>query len=111
MKDEDLRKALKEAPLLDPIGGLDAARERVMGRVRHQFPADAPRNVPRRSLWRPLGATALAGVVALVVFLVWPEQRAEADPLPSEAQMQQFYDQHETHHTEHLQEVERVASR
>ena len=105
MKEEDLQKALKEAPIPEPIGGLDAARERVMGRVRHQFPVDAPLKIHRHSLWRPLGATALAGVIALVVFLVWPEQSAEADPLPSEAQMQQFYDQHETHHTKHLQEA------
>ncbi|MCX6368923.1 MAG: hypothetical protein NTX57_19755 [Armatimonadetes bacterium] len=111
MKDEDLQKTLKEAPIPEPIGGQDAARERVMGRVRHQFPPDEPLKAHRRSLWRPLGATALAGVIALVVFLVWPEQSAEADPLPSEAQMQQFYDRHETNHTEHLQEVQGVKSR
>lgn len=104
MKDEDLQKTLQEAPLPPPIGGLDVARERVMGRVRHRFPAEAP---PRsRSLWRPLGATGLAGAIALVIFLTWPEPRAEADPLPSEAQMRQLYDQHETHHAEHVREAE-----
>lgn len=102
MKDEDLQKRLQEASLPEPAGGLDAARERAMGRVRHKFPADVPREAPRRSLWRPLGATALAGGLALVVFLAWPEPRAEADPLPTEAQMQQLYDQHETHRAEHI---------
>ena len=104
MKDEDLQLQLQEAPLPEPIGGLDAARERVMGRVRHQFPANAP--LRRRSLWRPFGATALAGAIALVIFLTWPEPRAEADPLPSEAQMRQLYDQHETHHAKHFREAE-----
>lgn len=102
MKDEDLQKRLQEASLPEPAGGLEAARERAMGRVRHKFPADAPRETGHRSLWRSLGATALAGTLALVVFLAWPEPRAEADPLPTETQMQQLYDQHETHHAEHL---------
>ena len=84
MKDEDLQKRLQEAPLPEPAGGLEAARERAMGRVRHKFPADAPRETGPRSLWRPLGATALAGTLALLVFLAWPEPRAEADPLPTE---------------------------
>ena len=101
MKDEDLQTMLRDAAVPEPLGGLEAARERAMGQVRHHFPANASRP---RTLLRPLGATALAGAVAVAVFLMWPEPRAEADPLPSETQMQQLYDQHETHHTEHLRQ-------
>ena len=104
MKDEDLQKRLRDAALPLPAGGLDAARERAMGRVRHQFPATASRFA--YALWRSLEATAFVGAIALVVFLAWPEPSAEADSLPSETQMRQLYDQHETRHREHLQEVE-----
>lgn len=104
MKDEILEEKLRAAPLVEPVGGLETARERMMGRVRHRFPTDLP--LPRRLFWQPLGATVLAGAAALVLFLAWPEQRAEADPLPTEAQMEQFYDQHEVHHSEHVQALE-----
>ena len=99
MKDEDLKMILRDAAVPEPPGGMEAARERAMGQVRHHFPTNVSRP---RTLWRPLGATALAGAVAVVLFLAWPEPRAEADPLPTEAQMQQLYDQHETHHNEHF---------
>ncbi|MBB6051447.1 hypothetical protein [Armatimonas rosea] len=102
----DLRQVLRSASVPDPIGGPEAARERVMSRVRHQFPPEtvpAQRSSPfRRSF---IGGALLAGL-SLVVFLMWPEREAEADPLPSEAQMQQFYDQHETHHVAHQQQSE-----
>jgi hypothetical protein len=101
---DSLEQELRDAPLPDPVGGLDTARERMMGRVRHKFPVGASR--PQRARWRPLGATALAGAIALTLFLVWPEPRAEADPLPTEAQMQKFYDQHEEHHAEHCRLIE-----
>lgn len=104
MKNESPEYELRDAPLPEPVGGLDTARERMMGRVRHQYPVGA--SLPRRPLWRPLGATALAGAVAIMLFLVWPEPRAEADPLPTEAQMQKFYDQHEAHHAEHFHLLE-----
>lgn len=102
----DLQQVLRDASVPDPIGGQEAARERVMSRVRHQFPtetAPTPRSFPLRRSF--IGGALLAGL-SLVVFLAWPEPKAEAEPLPSEAQMQQFYDQHETHHTAHLQESE-----
>ena len=43
----------------------------------------------------------LAGV-AFVLFLAWPEQAVKVDSLPSEAQMNLFYGQHETHYAAHL---------
>lgn len=100
MKDEELQKRLQEAPLPEPVGGLDNSRERSMGRVRHRFPADTPPH--SRSFWRPLGATTLAGALALLVFLAWPQPSAEADTLPSAAQMQKLYDQHEIHDADHF---------
>ncbi|WP_309708512.1 hypothetical protein [Armatimonas sp.] len=101
MKDDDIRAILTEASFPEPIGGAVAARERLMGTLRHHYPPEKNYAVSRRSLRRPLGAIALAGVMAVALLLVWPEQKAEADPLPSEAQMQQFYDQHETTHVAH----------
>jgi hypothetical protein len=104
MKDDLLEEILRAAPLESPVGGLETARERAMGRVRHHFPADSP--PPKRSLWRPLGATALAGGIVVALLLIWPEPRAEADPLPTEPQMQHFYDQYELHHTEHTRQAQ-----
>lgn len=108
--EEEMRKALCEAPAPEPIGGYEAARERAMGRVRHRFPP-SEKAVPKPGFLRPLAASlALAGV-AFAVFFAWPERAAEADALPSEAQMNRFYDQHETHHAAHLQDEAREASR
>jgi hypothetical protein len=105
MNDEEIRQKLAEAPLPEPVGGHDAARERAMGKVRHQFPTPE-KPAPRRSVLRSLIASGLAVGAAVVVFLAWPEPPAEADPLPSESQMAQFYDQHETHLASHLQAAE-----
>ncbi|MBB6052871.1 hypothetical protein [Armatimonas rosea] len=104
MKTDSPEQSLRAAPVPEPIGGLETARERMMGRVRHTYPVGT--SLPRRILWRPIGATALASVVAITLFLVWPEPSAEADPLPTEAQMQKFYDQHEVHHAEHFHLLE-----
>lgn len=93
MKDDSLSTVLREAPIPEPIGGYEAARERVLGKVRH-----APRRkVKTRLPWlvRPLGATALVAGVVLVCVLAWPEPRASADTLPDDSQMEQFYDHHE----------------
>ena len=101
MNDEEIRTALAEAPVPEPVGGHDAARERALGKVRHRFPT-TERLAPRRSLLRPLIASALMAGAAAALFLAWPEPPAEAEPLPSESQMVQLYDQHETHLAAHL---------
>nr|WP_309692404.1 hypothetical protein [Armatimonas sp.] len=102
--DDDLGQMLRAASVPDPIGGHEPARERLMGRVRHQFPVETRVRMHSPRLYRSLTAGAVLAGLTLVVFLAWPEQKAEA--LPSEAQMQRFYDQHETHHTAHFQESE-----
>lgn len=103
MNDDDLKKTLNEAPVPEPIGGHAATQERLMGRVRHQYPADAPLPSSPAPLWRrSLVATGALSVLGLAIFLAWPERPAEAEPLPTEAQMHQFYDQHEEHSQAHL---------
>lgn len=95
---------LTEASFPEPIGGSAAARERLMGTLRHHYPPEKSYATGQRSLWRPLGATALAMMMAVGIFLAWPEREAEAEPLPSEAQMQQLYDQHELTHAAYFLE-------
>ncbi len=108
--DEELRQALRSASTPEPVGGHEVARERALSRVRHRFPSSTERALPRRSLLRPLVATVAMASVVVALFLAWPEQAAEADSLPSEAQMSQFYDQHDTHHAAHLRdEAQEVA--
>ena len=102
MNDEEIRSRLRSASLPDPVGGHEAARERLMGRVRHRYPPGTKISPPVSRLARPLIASISVAGLALAVFLAWPEQKAEADALPTEAQMQRFYDQHEVHHNAHL---------
>ena len=108
MNNDELQKVLQEGSLPEPLGGHETSRERLMGKVRHQFPVEAIPHKRSPRLYRSLLTGTVIAALALVGFLAWPEPSAEADPLPSEAQMQQFYDQHKTHHTEHLQESLRL---
>lgn len=110
MNDDGIRKTLAEAPVPEPVGGHEVARERALGEVRHRFPM-YERLAMRRRLMRPLVASAVMACAALVVFLAWPEPPAEADPLPSESQMAQLYDQHETHLAAHFQAAESGRAR
>jgi hypothetical protein len=104
-----IRHLLQNAPVPEPIGGHDATRERVMGKVRHKFPPESA--VPKRGsfLFRSLGAGAIIAGIGLVVFFAMPAPSAEADELPTNTQMQQFYDQHETNHTAHFQEAKMLG--
>jgi hypothetical protein len=99
--DDEIRAALQQTPLPEPIGGHHAARERVMGRVRHRYPVPEPKT-SRRSLLKPLAASAALAAVAFTVLISWPEPAAEADTLPDDVQMRQLYDQHEAHFAAHL---------
>ena len=110
MNDDEIRMALREAPTPAPVGGHDAARERLFGKLRHRFPPSG-KPVKRGSVLRPLVGSLLALGVAATVFLAWPEPSAEADPLPSESQMSRFYDQHETHLAAHFREEEELRAR
>lgn len=93
--EHELPQKLREAPLPEPVGGLDAARERAMGRVRHRFPADTARAPHWRRYRAPLGATLAVAGAALAFLLLQPG--GAPDELPSAAQIQQLYDQHEQH--------------
>jgi hypothetical protein len=112
--DDEIRQTLQNASTPEPIGGHEATRERVMGKVRHQFPvgSDAKHSSSNpisrfiRPLIRPVSAGAVVAGLALVVFFAWPQESTEADMLPSDTQMQQFYDQHEINHIAHFQEIE-----
>lgn len=104
MRDDAVRAMLTQASFPEPIGGSSAARERLMGIVRHRYPPETTYSTAHRSLWRPLGATALAMMTITGLFLAWPERPAEVDPLPSGEQMQQLYDQHELTHAAYLHE-------
>jgi hypothetical protein len=106
--DEEIRNILQNAALPEPIGGNEAARERVMGKIRHTFPPKTvvPKRIFSRSgVWRSLGAGAIVAGLGLAIFLAMPEPSAEADELPTDIQMRQFYDQHEANHTAHFQEA------
>lgn len=110
MNDDAIRAILTQAPAPEAIGGSAAARERLMGTLRHHYPPEKSYPMSHRSLWRSLGATALAMVMAVGIFLVWPESEAEADPLPSEAQMQLLYDQHELTHAAYFLSISPAVS-
>ena len=103
MTDERLRQALRDGKIPEPVGGHDATRERLLGRVRHQFPPDgAPkkRRTVRRnpSFVRSMGAGLALAAMALTAVVFWPQDSPPADDsLPSDTQMRQFYDAHELH--------------
>lgn len=103
MTEEHLKEQLKAAPLPEPVGGYDAARERALARVRHH---PKPRlRWGYSGLVRPLGATALVAGLALVAVFMWPEPPASADTLPNESQMAQFYDHHEANQAAYFEDV------
>jgi hypothetical protein len=111
--DDELRQVLQSAEVPTPVGGHDTARERVMGRVRHEFPTNSalPTNSTHASLQNKraprflpfLGAGVTVAGLAFALFLFWAPQDIEGDDLPTDVQMQQFYDQHETHSVAHFQ--------
>jgi hypothetical protein len=109
--DDEIRHLLQNTTVPEPVGGHETARERVMGKVRHTFPVGSPTpnvtSAPKRisHLGGSLSAGAVIAGLALAIFFAWPQQSTKAEELPSEAQMQQFYDQHETNHIAHLQEI------
>jgi len=103
MTEKHLQDQLKRAPLPEPVGGYDVARERALARVRHH-----PKPQVRwgySGLARPLGATALVAGLALVGILMWAEPKASADTLPDDSQMAQFYDHHEANQAAYFEDV------
>jgi hypothetical protein len=111
MDDETLRKMVQDAPLPEPQGGLENARERMMGRVRQQARETTKK---RPAFLRRLLPTSLVGggvlVAGIVTVLLLSVPNTREGKLPSEQEMQLFYDLHNVHAQSHFTQIPQDAT-